>query len=100
MIGDKHGQKLTNKEEIKERWVEHIEECHVKEDKPEDIELQEPLSLDDLGPDLLTQEILQTVKELKNGKARGVDGIPAEIIKALETFIIQVYGQKISSHHL
>ena len=36
------------------------------------------------GPDLLASEIKEAIKDLKNGKEVGIDGIPAEFCKNLD----------------
>ncbi|CAF4625901.1 unnamed protein product, partial [Didymodactylos carnosus] len=38
---------------------------------------------DEKGPEVLEAEIEAAIGELKSGKAEGVDGIPAELLKAL-----------------
>jgi hypothetical protein len=36
-----------------------------------------------MGPSLLEEEIIQAIKEMKQGKAEGIDNIPEEFLKAL-----------------
>ena len=38
---------------------------------------------DERGPGILKEEIEEAIKSLKDNKAAGVDGIPAEFLKAL-----------------
>jgi len=38
---------------------------------------------DKQGPALLLEEFEKALSELKSGKAQGIDGIPAELLKAL-----------------
>ena len=40
-------------------------------------------SEDDKGPDVLREEVLVVINDMKNNKAEVVDNIPAEIIKNL-----------------
>ena len=63
---------------------EYIEDLYNKSSKPSDDEMK-PASVgeDSMGPDILFDEFEKTLSELKNGKATGIDGIPAEILKAL-----------------
>jgi len=85
-ILDKQGTPLTDPEAVKARWKEYIEELYSKNEKPEDLELEPEVEVeeDQKGPDILRREIEQAIKELKTGKAEGEDGIPAEMIKALD----------------
>ena len=85
-IEDKNGIILTEPEKIKARWKEHIEELYAKEHKPDDIEIEaeREVNVDRMGPNLLTDEVIKAISELKSGKATGCDEIPAEFIKSLE----------------
>jgi len=38
---------------------------------------------DDIGPDLLKEEIQAAMSEMKNNKAEGYDGIPIEMLQCL-----------------
>ena len=42
---------------------------------------EEVQSEDDVGPDVLKEEILAAIAEMKNNKAEGIDSIPIEMIK-------------------
>ena len=82
-IKDKEGNKLTNAEKQENRWVEYFKEL---------LNRPAPLNTPDIQPaqkDLEIEcnrptkgEIKTVIKMLKNGKAAGPDGIPAEAIKA------------------
>ncbi|CAF4593499.1 unnamed protein product, partial [Didymodactylos carnosus] len=86
-IKDKNGVVLKEPEDIKGRWKEYVEELYDKKGKPKvedfNMEKEENVGIDEKGPALLEAEILQALEELKNGKAEGVDGISAELLKAL-----------------
>jgi hypothetical protein len=68
---------------VKIRWKEYIEELYHKSNKPK-IEDEGQVNCDEKGPDLLTDEIFASIAELTNGKAVGVDDIPAEFLKLLD----------------
>ena len=84
-IEGKNGEKLKNPEDVRKRLMEHIEDLYDKKNKPSDIEIEEEEEIDDddIGPDLLDREINSAIKELKNNKAPGPDDIPAEFLKSL-----------------
>ena len=86
-IKDKNGNLLTDKDDIKNRWKEYIEVLYDGEGKPlkENLKMKKESEVDkdSKGPDLLASEIKAAIKDLKNGKAVGIDGIPAEFWKNL-----------------
>ena len=86
-IKDASGILLTEEEDVRNRWKEYIEELYCADEKPKLVDLRiEPegaVDEDSKGPDLLGDEIRLAIKEMKKGKAVGVDGIPAEFLKIL-----------------
>ena len=56
---------------------------NAKLDKPTHIKVENEVDVceDNKGPYLLESEILQTIKEMKDGKAAGCDKITADLIK-------------------
>ena len=87
-IKDKNGNLLTDKDDIKNRWKEYIEVLYDGEGKPlkENLKMEKESEVDEdsKSPDLLASEIKAAIKDLKNGKAVGIDGIPAEFWKNLD----------------
>ena len=86
-INDKSGNLLTEPEQVRKRWHEYTEELYCKDSKPkmEDlaIENENDVDRDSRGPTLIASEIREAIREMKTGKAVGVDGIPAELLKLL-----------------
>ena len=86
-IKDEQGELRSEPEEIKNRWKRYIEVLYDKDGKPSEADFQlEEESLvepDALGPDLMESEITEAIKEMKNNKAEGIDGIPGEFWKNL-----------------
>jgi len=82
-INSKDGRTLTTNAEVKDRWVEYCSDLYNYQSKVD------PSILDHLWsgqsqeslPDLLLSEITEAISKLKNGKATGVDGVCAELIK-------------------
>src|SRR4029077_20475088 len=87
-IKDGNGELRTETDQIKKRWKEYIEELYSKISKPqeEDLALEKECQVDcdQMGPGLLDHKIEAAIKELKRGKAVGVDDIPAEFLKLLD----------------
>ena len=48
-----------------------------------EVEIETSVPVDCRGTELLTSEIMEAVKEMKQNKAVGVDGIPREFLKVL-----------------
>jgi hypothetical protein len=86
-VRDKNGKVITEKEAVKDRWQQYVEELYDKAGKPErkdlGIEQEWEVDKDNMEPDLLIDEIKVAIKEMKNGKAKGYDEIPAEFWKLL-----------------
>ena len=84
-VQSKEGVLLTKPSEVIRRWIEHIEELHAKDDKPDSVllEQEEEVEADRLSPDILKDEIKKAMQQVKNGKSEGVDGKPAATIKAM-----------------
>ncbi|KAG8230518.1 hypothetical protein J437_LFUL019225 [Ladona fulva] len=65
------------------RWKEYIEELYVKE-KTEGTEIEEEeVNECSMGYRILESEVRQALKEIKRGKAQGVDELPTELMKNL-----------------
>jgi len=86
-VKDKQGALLNEAEAIRARWKEYIEELYDKSGKPIGgpmrMEDEQDIDKDCKGPAILEREIEEAIREMKNGKAVGVDGIPAEFWKLL-----------------
>ncbi|XP_076101178.1 uncharacterized protein LOC143070963 [Mytilus galloprovincialis] len=82
-VKDKNGKIITTEREQAARWVEHFKAVL---NRPEPInEFQEAPQLEEL--DINTdppskEEITKAIKSMKSGKAAGIDGLQAELLKA------------------
>jgi len=84
-IQDKTGTLLTEQKAVLNRWKEYVEELHVYKEKPDSVDIGEECNTaEDQGRDLMTEEILLALIEMKNNKAEGPDNIPAEMLKCLD----------------
>jgi hypothetical protein len=82
-IKDKQGQTIMDTEQQLERWAEHFEELlnRAPPDNPPTIpEADRDLDMECETP--TKEEIMRAIRKMKNGKAAGPDGIPAEALKA------------------
>jgi hypothetical protein len=88
-VKGKDGQPIPDEEGQRNRWAEHFEELlnrPTPQDPPDIQPADRDLPIDCRAP--TKEEIRQAIKQLKNGKAGGPDGIPAEALKAdLETSV-------------
>ena len=79
-IKDRNGMDLTEVEDIKKRWQEHMEELYKKG-------LHNPDNHDDvitnLEPDILECEVKWALESITRSKASGGDGIPVELFQIL-----------------
>src|SRR6478609_756228 len=80
-IKDETGKLLTEPEQIRNRWKEHIETLYDKNGKPQNEEMGIVLELDvdedSKGPVILDSKVTNAIEALKVGKAIGPDDIPA-----------------------
>ena len=86
-IKDRNGRDLTEAEEIKKRWQEHIEELYKKD-------LHDPDNHDDvitrLEPDILECEVKWALESITTNKVSGGDRIPVELFQILEDDAVKV----------
>lgn len=40
--------------------------------------------MDEIGPDILKEEIIAAIRDLNNSKAEGINNIPAEMLRNLD----------------
>jgi len=75
---------IKDKKDILSRWAEHLQEL-LNQDNPVDPSIADQLPQLPIISELDTipsiEEISAAANNLKNNKARGPDGIPAEIFK-------------------
>lgn len=80
-IKDKEGKILSNQEERKKRWKEHLQEIPNWQQPDHQLavesELQRQLTDEIDTTPIRKVEIIRAIKKLKNGKSGGVDGITA-----------------------
>ena len=82
-VKDRQGQNITDSAQLLERWAAHFEELlnrPAPENPPDIAEAEIDIDIDCDPP--TRGEIIRAIKKMKNGKAAGPDGIPAEALKA------------------
>ena len=83
MCNDKDGNLLTDKPMVAARWKEHFQELLNGQEQDEQNRNRMRIMSDEQAVEPPTQEeVKKAINELKNGKAAGKDGIPAELLKA------------------
>ena len=82
-IKDKDNKVLDKEEEIQQRWKDYYSELYNtprQNDRSILTEIPSSMNTDKL-PDVSREEVEKALHGLKNGKAAGPDGIPAELLK-------------------
>ncbi|KAI5743600.1 hypothetical protein M8J77_020048 [Diaphorina citri] len=81
----KNGVITSDVEENKTVWVKYIKELYDTEanEEMDDVENENECEHDKIGTKIEIWEVKKAIKELKNNKALGSDGIPAEALKTL-----------------
>ena len=77
---------LTEAEDIKKRWQEYTEELYKKDHDPDDHDGV----ITHLEPDILECEVKQALASITMSKARGGDGILAELFQILKDDAVNV----------
>ena len=85
-IKDKNGKDLTEAEEIKKRWQEYIGELYKKAFNDPDTHKGVVTHLE---PDILEYEVKWALGSITLNKARGDDGIPAELFQILKDDVVK-----------
>ena len=93
-IKDHNGSLLTDKMNIRGRWKTYIEDLYNKPNKPTQEELQlekeEEIEEDFKGPSILQSEVEEAIRHMKKKKSEGIDNIPAELLKSLNSTTIKI----------
>ena len=80
-IKDRNGMDLTEAEDVKKRWQVYIEELYKKDHHDPD---NHEGVITHLEPDTLECEVRWALGSITMNKARGGDGIPAELFRILK----------------
>ena len=83
-VKDRNGNLLTAKTEVLERWKQHFEEILNKDQPQYPVIIPDNEGLETLNVNLETfssAEIRKALKQMKNGKAPGMDNISVELLK-------------------
>ena len=86
-IKDRNGMDLTEGEDTKKRWQEHIELC--KKDLFNDPDNHSGV-ITHLGPDMLECKVKWALGSIIRNKASEGDGIPADLLQILKDDAMKV----------
>ena len=81
------GGTVTEEKEVKEKWKEYTEELYRKNPGISVVFIEKVF---DDEPYILEAEVKQAISQLANRKAAGCDGIPVELLKAVDDDAIKV----------
>ena len=83
-VKDENGNLILDRSAIKKRWETYCRNLFSKDvqDKDDDDDATDDVPENELEPEVLLDEIRKAIHKLKNDKAVGLDGIPAEALKA------------------
>ena len=83
----RNGMDLTEAEDIKKRWQEYTEELYKKDLHDPD---NHSAVITHLEPDILECKVKWASGSITSNKARGGDGIPAELVQILKDVAVKV----------
>ena len=84
-VRSKKGEIISEESKLVQRWKEHFVETLNRPEPveiPNTIEAKEPLEINCNPPTLV--EVKTAIQKMKNGKAAGLDGVTADMLKAEE----------------
>ena len=84
-VKDKNGRLLSSESEVQQRWSEHFSEVLNRPEPVDPAAVLEENFMEELvitEEPLSKTEIINTVKQLKNGKAAGFDEVSPDVLKA------------------
>lgn len=92
-IQDENGTCLTEANDIAKRWTDYCKELynHPSSGDPEVLKVPNSTNNDDFP--ILKEEVEFAIRTMKDGKAAGVDNIPAELIKNGGESVIELLTQ-------
>ncbi|KAF2884714.1 hypothetical protein ILUMI_21440 [Ignelater luminosus] len=86
-IEDQHEFLLKYEVQVLQRWKKYsMQNLYGTNEKPVEMEVEweTAVDMDNIGPVILKDKIIAAVKDMKDGKAAGVDGIPMDLLKFLQ----------------
>ena len=86
-LKDRNGMDLTEKEDIKKRWQEYMEELYKKDHR--NLENEDGV-ITNLEPNILECEVKQALGSIAMNKASGGDGITVELFQILKDDAVKV----------
>ena len=98
MDRDRKGELLSKEDEVRKRWKEHFMEVLSKPDPETVAEVVHDSDMNEEieeGP-VTKLEIKSAIKDMKNGKAAGIDNIIVEMMKADIDTTVDVLHQLLS----
>ena len=105
VIEDENNEEITDKQGILNTWHKYVKELYATRNRLSWIENETNISEDENRFPILMKEVQLAIKEIKNGKATGGDGIPLNWLNVWVTgrrkfypyatrFIMKVNGRK------
>ncbi|XP_060527642.1 uncharacterized protein LOC132702840 [Cylas formicarius] len=85
LLVDENGDIMDTKEKLKV-WKNYVEQLYEDQRDEESSEY----ICDDIGPEITKDEVEHIIKEMKTGKATGLDEIPAEVLKLIDNHNIHL----------
>ena len=84
LIEDQNTEEIIGEQGIFIRWKKYVEELYETCDRPGILATENAADVsEDKNKSILKEEIELALKEIKNGKAIGFDGIPIELVNCL-----------------
>ena len=85
LIEDEINEEITGKQRILNKWQKYVKELYETRNRPAILDIENEIHLSEYEKEfpIMMEEIEVAIKKTKNGKTRGVGGIPIELVKCL-----------------
>ena len=79
-------------------WENYITELYDRSNRPESLETELEVGIDEKSPYILQSEVGKAIKEMRNRKATGDDDVPGDVLKLLGEKGLEVLTKLINTN--
>ena len=97
-IKDYQGNRIIDHNQVLKIWENYITELYDRSNRPESLETELEVGIDEKSPYILQSEVGKAIKEMRNRKATGDDDVPGDVLKLLGEKGLEVLTKLINTN--